>query len=538
MLTNYANLTAANTLGDLSGKLSAAGERIALSRPDAIVVTNGLGVVETNVIHITVDEVSYQNGGRWGRWSHGGGSSLERIDTRADGRLAANWADSDETKKATWTSISFTGKLDNGSVSADQLQVLLQGSGECLIDDVQVLNSQGVNKIANSTFETNANGWTAEGTQDQSGWDLAEGFSSAHCYHIRAVDRGDNEVNRVRSPLTSVLPINSTATIQAKVRWLKGQPSVLFRLRGNWLEAVGIMALPANLGTPGLPNSRVVPNAPPAIFEVAHRPTLPAGNQPVVVIARVSDADGVSGVVLKYRVDPSASYSSVPMLDDGTGGDATAGDGVYSATIPGQNGGTLVAFLVQAADFGAPPTSATFPIDAPARECLVRFGETTPAGNLPVYRIWMTQATFNTWAARNKLNNTPLDVTFVLGDQRVIYNTSALYAGALTLRPLQHAVRKSLRLQHHFLRTIVSGQQRSGAGLAWRPPRQRKALLCRADGVLDREQDWTSLQPIDTRFGCTSMGHRHGSRRIFESCQSTPAISFEPGLRRQQWGLL
>ena len=51
-------------------------------------------------------------------------------------------------------------------------------------------------------------------------------------------------------------------------------------------------------------------------------------------------------------------------------------------------------------------------------------------GKFSVYRIWMTQATLNTWNNRSKLNNTPLDVTFVLGDQRVIYNTEALYAGS------------------------------------------------------------------------------------------------------------
>ena len=263
----------------------------------------------TNLIHIVLDEVSYRSGGRWGQWSDGGGSSLERIDPAADGRLASNWADSDETRKAPWTTVSVTGRLDNGSVTADQLQVLLQGAGECLIDDVQVLNGQGVNQIANSNFEANANGWTAEGTEELSGWEASEGFNSAHAYHVRAVDRGDNEVNRVRTPLASPLAGNSTGTIQAKVRWLKGQPSVLFRLRGNWLEAVGSMVIPATLGTPGLPNSRAVTNAPPAIFDVAHGPVLPADNEAALVTARVTDADGVSAVALNYRIDPGTSYS-------------------------------------------------------------------------------------------------------------------------------------------------------------------------------------------------------------------------------------
>src|SRR2546427_218291 len=102
------------------------------------------------------------------------------------------------------------------------------------------------------------------------------------------------------------------------------------------------------------------------------------------------------------------------MRDDGSGGDAVAGDGLYSATIPGQAGGTMVAFYLQATD--SLNASSTFPNNAPTRECLVRFGELQPAGNFPVYRIWMTQATLTTWNGRSKLNNTPLDVTFVLGN--------------------------------------------------------------------------------------------------------------------------
>ena len=47
----------------------------------------------------------------------------------------------------------------------------------------------------------------------------------------------------------------------------------------------------------------------------------------------------------------------------------------------------------------------------------------------------MTQATQNTWASRNKLNNTPLNITFVLGNQRVIYNSQALYAGSPYIAP-------------------------------------------------------------------------------------------------------
>jgi len=123
------------------------------------------------------------------------------------------------------------------------------------------------------------------------------------------------------------------------------------------------------------------------------------------------------------------------MTDNGSGGDEVAGDGIFSGTIPGQATGTMVAFYAQATDNFSPASTAIFPSDAPARECLVRVGEAQPVGNFPVYRIWMTQATLGTWNNRSKLNNTPLDITFVLGNQRVIYNAQGLYAGSPYIAP-------------------------------------------------------------------------------------------------------
>ena len=85
LLANYAQLNAANTAGNFSGKLSGAGERLTLTMPDTILSTNGSGVATTNYLDIVVDEVTYGTGGRWGCWSDGGGSSLELIDARASG---------------------------------------------------------------------------------------------------------------------------------------------------------------------------------------------------------------------------------------------------------------------------------------------------------------------------------------------------------------------------------------------------------------------------------------------------------------------
>jgi hypothetical protein len=436
LLARYAGtLTPANTVGNYTGSLANGGERLVLSQPEPIVSTNAASQVVTNIAWIIVDEVTYGTGGCWGTWSAGGGSSLELIDPRSDRRRASNWSDSDETQKAPWTVAEFSGTLDLGDVAADQLQVLLLGAGECLIDDLEVRNAGGANVIANSTFASSASGWTAEGTLSASGWDANGGFGGGGCYHVRAVDRGDNQVNRIRTQLTTTLTAGSSATLRAKVRWLKGHPEILLRLHGKWLETVVRMDLPSQAGTPGQANSRARADAGPAIFDVAHFPAVPAGGDPVVVTARVQDPDGVGAVNLRYRQDPSSTLTSLSMTDDGTGGDAVAGDGVYSATLPGQTAGTLVAFRIEAVDQYAAPVSTVFPNDAPARECLVRWGDPVKPGSIPAYRIWMTQATFNAWKGRQKLDNTPNDVTFVLGTQRVIYNAQALFAGSPYIAP-------------------------------------------------------------------------------------------------------
>jgi hypothetical protein len=434
LIANYPDLNGSNTFGNFQGSLSNRGERLALAMPHSTIASWEDGMMVTRTNYMVVNELTYGTGGSWGQWSDGGGSSLELIDPNSDNQLAANWADSDESAKAPWKVIEVTGRLDHGVGSPDQLQLFLQDPGECLVDDVEVLSSGGINLVANSTFEPGLTGWVAEGTQENSG--LAdEGYLSGRSLHIRASRRGDDMVNRIRTNLITPLQPGQTATIRAKVRWLRGFPSVLFRLRGNYLEAIGEMSVPANLGTPGARNSRAIANAPPAIYDVRHHPILPAANEPVTISARVRDADGISAVMLRYRVDPSNTFQTVSMTDDGVGGDFMPNDGVFSATIPGQPLGALIAFHIVAADGSSTPATSVFPNDAPSRECLVRFGETQPAGTFGTYRLWMTKATFDRWVSQHKLSNTRSDVTFVYNNERVIYNAQAVFAGSPYISP-------------------------------------------------------------------------------------------------------
>lgn len=432
LLTNYPSLGSSNLIGNFQGHLAANGEHLALARPELLLSTNLQGRVETNLSLIVVDEVTYGVGGRWPRWADHGGSSLERVDPRADGRAPDQWAESDETAKSDWTTVEFTGRLDNGDGSSpNSLLILLMGPGECLVDDVEVLGATGPNLLANPSFESGLSPWTVQGDHETSFVQPNGGIGDSRCLHVRAGGDGEPGANRIRVPLTSALAANANGTLRAKVRWLRGHPEILLRLGGNYLEAFGTLSVPTNLGTPGAPNSQALANAGPSIGDVQHQPILPAARQAVVVTARVLDPDGLSQVVLRYRLDPDTNaVTIVPMLDDGSGGDAVAGDGVYSASIPGQDAGRLVAFHVRATDAAAAPAARTFPSDAPIRECLVRFGEPVPIGKFGAYRIWITQATSNQWTTRLKLSNAGLDATFVNGSHRVIYNAGALYSGS------------------------------------------------------------------------------------------------------------
>jgi len=203
------------------------------------------------------------------------------------------------------------------------------------------------NYVSNPTFESGTSGWSFQGDMSRSSLENEGYGGSGHSLHIRASDTlwtGDNSC-QVTLNNTS-LQSGQTVTLRFKARWLHGWPEVLLRLNGNWLETAGTLPVPANLGTPGLPNSRLVPNAGPAIYNVTHTPSLPVANQPAVVTANSHDAGSVQSLTLYYRIDPATSYTAVTMRDDGTLGDAIAGDGVFSATIPGQNANTLAAFYI------------------------------------------------------------------------------------------------------------------------------------------------------------------------------------------------
>jgi len=424
LLSKYPQLNTVNTVGDYDGELSDRGERVALAKPEDPQMPFQDFVL--------IDEVAYSDG--WGCWTDGGGSSLELIDAHADNALGPNWEGSDETAKAPWTDIECTGVIDNEAGTMEELQVFCPQSGECLLDNIELKKAgETANRVNNSGFESGLSGWERLGSHERSSLETNEGYASSRSLHVRATSQGRCTISiyritydRLSTAISPPLP-GETFTVRAKGRWIAGWPYIVIALKGHALEAVGALDIPENLGTPGLPNSRRVVNAGPAISDVQHTPVLPAVNQAVVISARVQDPDGVASVVLQWRNDTTGSpVMTTPMTDPD-------GDGVFQATLPGQATGQIVAFAVEATDAAVPSAASRFPgpppTGAPPLECLVRFGDTLAPGVFGSYRMWLSSTNVARWQARPTRSNEPVDTTFVYGDYRAVYNANVRYRG-------------------------------------------------------------------------------------------------------------
>ncbi len=106
-------------------------------------------------------------------------------------------------------------------------------------------------------------------------------------------------------------------------------------------------------GTPGVANSVADDdgNIAPLIVGTTHSPAIPGSTDSVVITTRLIDeaATGVTASV-RWRIDGTLTFNSAPLNDDGTGGDAVAADGIFSAEIPPAADGSIVEWFVTATD--------------------------------------------------------------------------------------------------------------------------------------------------------------------------------------------
>ncbi len=161
-------------------------------------------------------------------------------------------------------------------------------------------------------------------------------------------------------------------------------PTLDNNLGGSWRAAAP---------TPGASNANYSELAPPQIRQVNHSPQQPKANEAIIITAKVTDPDGIQSVKVLYQVVNAGSYipaefpltytqllanadqerttnpdfenitnwTEVAMADDGTGADEHIGDGVFTASLPGQDNRTLVRYRIVATDANTSSSSVRVP---------------------------------------------------------------------------------------------------------------------------------------------------------------------------------
>ena len=128
--------------------------------------------------------------------------------------------------------------------------------------------------------------------------------------------------------------------------------------------------------TPGKTNGPIVADVGPSVRHVTENPPAPASGEDLIITAEVQETlRPISGVRLVCRVNFASSNrwlpsDGLPMLDDGTGADAVANDGIYTAVVPSvaYGPGDMVRWYVIATDTEGIATREPrflFPADSP-----------------------------------------------------------------------------------------------------------------------------------------------------------------------------
>ena len=410
-------------LGPFGGSLSSKGETLTLT--DA----NG------NV----VNQVTYYDGGRWSPWADGGGSSLELIDPRADNSKGEAWDASDESSHFTWQNVSYSGAATNSPSSNpttwNEFLFGLLNSGEVLIDDISVKDvTQGnVELIQNGNFSSGtANFWRIIGTH--SGTIVDDPLSAGNkVLKVTATAETEHMANNAGTTLKNgasfhTIVATDTYAISFRAKWLRGSNALHSRLYVNRLATKTLLNRPTTGGTPGAVNSRFQANIGPTFDGLSHFPVVPAATVPATVTVSVSDPDGLASVQLFTAVN-GAAFTSTAMT--------TAGGGVYTGTVPGQNAGVLVQFYVRATDnLGA---VSFFPAGGAASRAMIPWADGRAQATLATgvrphnIRVVLPGADANEmYKLENTMSNAAVPCTVIL-DEKEVY-----YRAGLSLKSSEH----------------------------------------------------------------------------------------------------
>ncbi len=320
------------------------------------IITGGWGPGERlydleDPLENVADEVRFYSSGRWPEYAAGGGSSLELRDPNADNSKPEAWAASDESIKSGWQTYSYRmvaqpSLTPNADGQWREFLLGLLSGGECLVDDIQVLQSptnNPVSLIQNGDFESGLAGWRVLGTHGSSKVIAEPGNPGNHVLQVIATGPQEHMHNHIVTTLANGLSVanGQLYEISYRAKWVAGKSLLNTRLWFNRVARTTELAVPQLNGTPGTRNGAYQPNIGPTFAGFQHQPVVPAAGTPVTVSVQAADPDGVTNSVVFWSVSGGA-FSSAPMV--------LKPDGTYVGTIPGNPAGTIVQFYVQAQD--------------------------------------------------------------------------------------------------------------------------------------------------------------------------------------------
>ena len=284
------------------------------------------------------NQVHYFNGGRWPSYAAGGGSSLELRDPWADNSQPEAWAASDETSRSSWSNYTYLAVSTNvlGPTLWNELQLGLLDAGECLLDDLQVIESPStapVELLQNGTFETGLAAWRILGNHSHSFVDMDPDSPANHVLHLVATGGTETLHNHLETTYANGRSITDGKTYQVSFRakWLAGNNYLNTRLYFNRVAHRTVLPMPSQPGTPGRPNSTLTAHLGPTFAAFGHSPIIPQPNQAVTVNASASDPAGVQALTLRWSVNGGA-WQQAPMVLAPVGG--PPGYANYAAPTP------------------------------------------------------------------------------------------------------------------------------------------------------------------------------------------------------------
>ena len=208
--------------------------------------TNKLGrggdkVVLKDAAGNKADSVEYFDGGRWPEIADGGGSSLELRQLAADNTAPEAWAASDESTRASWQTYTYrkTATPDGGPTQWNELALGLLDSGECLVDDVSVIEAPStapVQKITNGNFSSGATGSRFLGTHKASAVEAEPGNPGNQVLHIRATGAMEHMHNHMKPPTSATHPSWTAANTKSPFA-LKSSAARASFIRGSTTTA-------------------------------------------------------------------------------------------------------------------------------------------------------------------------------------------------------------------------------------------------------------------------------------------------------------